>query len=200
MSTLEGHSDRVNLIAWSPDRNRLASASHDKIVRIWDLATSQSVYTLKGHSALVSSISWSLDGSRLASASDDKIIRIWDPAAGQSISTLYINSLSPMFLQFDRVNSNHLHSRTGTFDIGSIASVTPLPHHFSSSPKPYGYGFSHDSSWITYNGVNLLWLPAEFRPQDSSRFAILATNLAIDCSSGHVVFLVLTERSPSNNL
>ncbi|KAJ5346235.1 HET-domain-containing protein [Penicillium brevicompactum] len=41
LQTLEGHSDSVNSIAWSPDRSRLASASGDHTVRIWDPVTNQ---------------------------------------------------------------------------------------------------------------------------------------------------------------
>ncbi|KAJ6086514.1 hypothetical protein N7467_005428 [Penicillium canescens] len=55
-STLEGHSDSVPSIAWSPDRSRLASASYDKTVRIWDPVTGQCASTLEGHSDSVSSI------------------------------------------------------------------------------------------------------------------------------------------------
>ncbi|KAJ5644252.1 uncharacterized protein N7484_006759 [Penicillium longicatenatum] len=85
---IEGHSDRVTLIAWSLDGSRLASASDDEIVRIWDPTTGRSILTLEGHSDGVNSIAWSPDGSRLASASDDEIVRIWDPTTGRSILTL----------------------------------------------------------------------------------------------------------------
>ncbi|KAJ5533848.1 hypothetical protein N7527_000102 [Penicillium freii] len=192
--TLEGHSMAVTSIAWSPDRSRLASASYDSTIRIWDAATRQSVSTLEGHSDGINSIAWSPDGSRLASASYDETVKIWDAATGQRVSTLHITS--PRFLQFDKFNFNHLHTSVGTFDIGSIASVTPMPYDSILSPEQYGYGLSHDYSWITYNGVKLLWLPAEYRPKYSSRFAMLATNLAIGCTSGHIIFLALTERSP----
>ena len=83
LQTLEGHGGSVNSVAWSHDAARLASASADKTVKIWDPATGQCVSTLEGHSDSVSSVAWSHNATRLASASDDKTIKIWDPATGQ---------------------------------------------------------------------------------------------------------------------
>jgi WD40 repeat protein len=153
---------------------------------------SSCLQTLEGHSGPVNSTAWSQDGNRLASAPSDDTVRLWDPATGQCALTIHVNS--PDFVQFDTVNFNHLHTSTGTFDIGYTAAATLAPK--SSTSEQYGYGLNDDYSWITYNGVNLLWLPAEYRPADSSLFAMSATNLAIACSSGVVIFLALTEQSP----
>ncbi|KAJ6015753.1 hypothetical protein N7540_010344 [Penicillium herquei] len=191
LSTLEGHSDRVTSVAWSPDGSRLASGSNDNTVRIWDPVTCQTDSTLEGHCALV--LAWSPDGSRLASQSSAKTVTIWNPVTRQIMSILQITCFD--FLQFDQLNSNHLHTGMGTYDIGFIASVTPMPHLSISSPKQNGYGLSHKRSWITYNGVNILWLPAEYRPLPS-RFAMSSANLAIGCWSGNIIFLALAERSP----
>ncbi|KAJ6008970.1 hypothetical protein N7522_003986 [Penicillium canescens] len=191
--TLEGHSELVRSIAWSQDGSRLASGSYDNTVKIWDPITGQCTSTLEGHSGTVISIAWSQDGSRVASGSDDETVRIWDPVTGQCESTLRINS--PKFVQFDKVNFNHLHTSIGTFDIGITGTVLSTPQ-CSNLPEQYGYGLNEDYSWITYNGANLLWLPAEYRPTHSSYFAMSATNLAIGCSSGLVMFLALPEQNP----
>ncbi|KAL2695911.1 hypothetical protein AAEP93_003211 [Penicillium crustosum] len=192
-STLEGHTDSVWSIAWSQDGSRIASGSFDNTVRIWDPATGQCTSTLEGHSKWVTSIAWSQDGGRIASGSWDKTVRIWDPATGQCESTLHIG-LSPDVVRFDKVNPNHLHTSIGTLDIENIDTVTST--HCSAVPKQYGYGLNDDRSWITYNGVNLLWLPAEYRPSSSLSFAMWKTNVAIGCSSGRVFFLELKEQSP----
>ncbi|MFM6843584.1 MAG: trypsin-like peptidase domain-containing protein, partial [Dolichospermum sp.] len=75
--TLRGHSDGVDLVAWSPDGRTLASGSWDKTIKIWDGRTGNLLRTLSGHSYSVSSVAWSPDGRTLASGSWDNTIKIW---------------------------------------------------------------------------------------------------------------------------
>ncbi|KAF1962192.1 WD40 repeat-like protein, partial [Byssothecium circinans] len=72
---LEGHSDGVSSVAFSHDSARLASASGDKTVKIWDPSSGACLSTLKGHSGGVSSVAFSHDSARLASASDDSTVK-----------------------------------------------------------------------------------------------------------------------------
>jgi WD40 repeat protein len=43
VSRLEGHTDEVKCVAWSPSGERLASASGDKTVMVWDTASGMQV-------------------------------------------------------------------------------------------------------------------------------------------------------------
>jgi WD40 repeat protein len=75
--TLTGHTDYVRGIALSPDDVYVASASDDKTVRVWEVATGQPLRVLQGHTHWVLCAAWSRDGEWIASGSRDESVRVW---------------------------------------------------------------------------------------------------------------------------
>jgi WD40 repeat protein/tetratricopeptide (TPR) repeat protein len=88
LRTLAGHSDAVRCLAYSPDGQRLASASNDKSIKIWDVPTGELLFSLQGHTDRVRAVAFSPDGRRLASASNDQTAKIWDWAQATALFTL----------------------------------------------------------------------------------------------------------------
>ncbi|WP_424097289.1 AAA-like domain-containing protein [Moorena producens] len=81
-AVLTGHQSSVNSVAFSPDGQRLATASDDKTARIWDLQGNQ-IAVLTGHQDKVGRVAFSSDGQRLATGSVDGTARIWDNQGNQ---------------------------------------------------------------------------------------------------------------------
>jgi WD40 repeat protein len=88
VATLAGHDDVVFSIVFSPESQRLASASFDKTVRVWDVASHKSLLRLDGHSDFVYGVAFSPDGKWLASCSKDRSVKITDASTGQSRQTI----------------------------------------------------------------------------------------------------------------
>ena len=82
----EAHEDTITAFSFSPDGNRVASASTDKLIKIRDTATLEVEQTLEGHTAHVLDIDWNADDLVLASSGADRQIKVWDLAEGQQSS------------------------------------------------------------------------------------------------------------------
>ncbi len=85
-SLVLGHLGAVHSVAFSSDGKRLASASDDGSVRVWDVATSRAIGApLMSHDDKIWSVTFSPDGRRLATGSEDQSVRLWDAETGQQI-------------------------------------------------------------------------------------------------------------------
>jgi WD40 repeat protein len=73
LATLQGHTDRLTSVAFSPDGKRVATASKDQTIKIWEADTGQEVFTLKGQNC----VAFSPDGN-LAAVSDANTVKIWN--------------------------------------------------------------------------------------------------------------------------
>ena len=75
---LTGHEKHVHALAFSPDGTKIASASLDCTIRVWDLSSGVALLTLKGHTDEVFAVAFSTDGRQIVSGSMDRTIRLWD--------------------------------------------------------------------------------------------------------------------------
>ena len=82
---LQGHSDAVHSVAFSPDSKRVLTGSADKTARLWDADTGHEIRVFQGHTGLVTSVAFSPDGKRVLTASHDETARLWDAETGKEI-------------------------------------------------------------------------------------------------------------------
>ena len=90
IATLQGHTDGVNSVSFSPDGTTFAAAGgvFDDTLELWNVATHTNIATLRGHTDSVSSVSFSPDGTTLASGSSDNTVKLWDVETRTNIATL----------------------------------------------------------------------------------------------------------------
>ena len=103
LQILEGHTNTVFSMAFSPDSKHIVSRSFDHTVRIWDARTRATVQKLEGHSDLVNSVAFSLDGKYIASRSNDHTVQLQDASTRDTVQILegHLGNVQSMAFSLD---------------------------------------------------------------------------------------------------
>ncbi len=79
---LQGHTDWVNAVHFSPDGNRLLSASSDATWRLWDIRLERELMRRQSSKLGLFSAAWLPDGHQIVTGQDDGVVRLWDIEPG----------------------------------------------------------------------------------------------------------------------
>lgn len=83
---LNGHSERVLAVAFTPDGDHLASSGQDHTIKLWHVPSGRNLRTLEGHTRPVLDLDTSPDGTYVVSVSADKTVRVWNLHTGELLS------------------------------------------------------------------------------------------------------------------
>lgn len=80
--------DDVNIARFSPDGQRIVTASNDRTARIWDAATGAELAVLRGQTDSVAQAEFSADGTRVVTRDESQSVRVWDASSGTQIALI----------------------------------------------------------------------------------------------------------------
>jgi WD40 repeat protein len=90
LRSIDGHTDYISGMTFSPDGTKLASWSNglnDKTIKLWDVATGDELSTLNWQGDYLNNVAFLPDGNTLVSIAEGEPITLWDVATGQVLRT-----------------------------------------------------------------------------------------------------------------
>ena len=162
------HQAEVSAVQWSPDGRRLATASRDALVTLWDAESGVKLRAFGAHASALNDLQWSPDGSRIATAGDDKMALVLDAETGRVLLVLSghdapVNEVawSPDGRCLATAGADHL---AKIWDAEKGHELASLSGHFAGV---WGLAWSPDGrrlATVSRDKTGRIWDAASFRP------------------------------------
>jgi U4/U6 small nuclear ribonucleoprotein PRP4 len=156
------HEDRVNMVEFHPMGRYLASTSHDKTWRLWDIETKKEILLQEGHSAPVFPINFQKDGALVATGDLAGIGLLWDLRSGRCVMSLQGHVKQMISLKF---SGNSYQLATGSddntlriWDLRRKVTTHVIPAHNSTiSDIEYEHNDSKFVLTCSYDSTFKIW-------------------------------------------
>lgn len=83
-----GHAGPVRAVALAPGGDRLFTAGHDGVARLWSISGGRLIRAFGGHDRHLNAVAVTPDGSTLLTAGFDRVVRVWDVDSGALRQTM----------------------------------------------------------------------------------------------------------------
>jgi WD40 repeat protein len=91
--TLDGHTQQVRDVGYSPDGQWLVTASEDRTARIWRAANGKSAAVLPHEREVVFAL-FSPGGRWVVTGDADRVVRVWDPATRSRVAEIDVRPMT----------------------------------------------------------------------------------------------------------
>jgi WD40 repeat protein len=121
----QAHNDSIYDLSLSPDGGVLATASADKMVKLWELVSRKEISQIEGHSGAVLGVAFNTNANEVVTISTDKQLKVWDAKSRDSLVTI-----GPRKNGFTAVAwSSNGKFVIATDDDGAILRFSDFKHH-----------------------------------------------------------------------
>ncbi len=126
------HSDTIFDLDFSLDGTQLVTASGDKLIKVWELASKKELARLEGHTAQVLGVAFNTNATQVVSGGVDKEIKVWDIKTREKIISLGSHSARVTALAWPG-EGNVIVAATDGGDVSSYSNLKAHTGEQSSS-------------------------------------------------------------------
>jgi WD40 repeat protein len=157
VNRLEGHTDWVRTVDYSPDGKILASAGNDRQIIFWDAATAAQLDVLSVQQAAIAAIRFSHSGDLLGAVGFEDSVRVYDPQTKQLAGKLPAPCQDMRAITFSH-NDQLLAvgGRCGTVRLFSMPRGELVRDIAAHRLRIRAIAFSSDDSYIASSGEDRL--------------------------------------------